>query len=58
MVVQALINDILYKTYDVVTTPEGYWDPKPINMSILNDRQLGLLAGFEPIQEIRLVPEH
>lgn len=58
MQVQALINGNLYKTYDVVTDAQGNWDPKPINFSIMQDRQLGLLAGFEPITEIKLVPIH
>ena len=58
MQVQALINGVLYKTYTVTPDAQGYWDPKPINFSIMQDRELGLLAGFEPIQEIKLVPIH
>jgi hypothetical protein len=58
MQVQALINGILYKTYEVATDAQGYWNPKPINMAIMQDRQLGLLAGFEPITSIKLVPLH
>lgn len=58
MQVQALINGTLYKTYAAATDAQGNWDPKPINLSIVQDRQLGLLAGFEPIKEIKLVPQH
>lgn len=58
MQVQALINGNLYKTYDVVPDAQGNWDPKPINFAIMQDRQLGLLAGFEPITEIKLIPIH
>lgn len=58
MQVQVIVNNILYKTYEVETSPEGYWDPKPINMAILNDRKMGLLDGFEPITEIKLLPIH
>lgn len=58
MQVQALINGTLYKTYAAATDAKGNWDPKPINLSIIQDRQLGLLAGFEPIREIKLVPQH
>jgi len=58
MQVQALINGVLYKTYTVTPDAQGYWDPKPINFAIMQDRELGLLAGFEPISEIKLVPIH
>lgn len=57
MYVQAIINGILYKTFEVIPTDDaGNWDPKLINMAILQDRQLGLLSGFDPITEIKLVP--
>jgi hypothetical protein len=58
MDVKALINDRLYKTYTVTPDAQGNWDPKNINLSIIEDRKLGLLAGFEPITEIKLVPQH
>lgn len=58
MKVQALINGSLYKTYDVTPNAQGNWDPKPINFAILEDRKLGLLAGYEPITEVKLVPQH
>jgi hypothetical protein len=58
MQVQALINGSLYKTYAAATDAAGNWDPKPINFSIIQDRSLGLLAGFEPITQIKLVPQH
>jgi hypothetical protein len=58
MQVQAFINGILYKSYEVVADAQGYWDPKAINMAIMQDRTLGLLAGFEPIKETKLIPQH
>lgn len=58
MKVNAYINGSLYKVYDVTTDSQGNWDPRPINFAIIQDRELGLLAAFEPITEIKLVPLH
>ena len=57
MDVKVLVNGALYKTVTkVATKSDGSWDPKPINLQLLDEQKKGLMDAFKPITKIDLIP--
>ena len=57
MNIKVLVNGSLYKTIsNVKTNEDGSYDPKPINLALLDDQQKGLMDAFKPIKKIDLIP--